>query len=84
MGSCQAAWTLAAEMAQLLVSEGLGLKAYSLQSLDVFLRRQAGITYSSQCMISHFSSSRNREWIALGFASFLSIREAAVRMTVMT
>lgn len=27
-------------------------------------------------MVSHFSSSRNRGWIALGFAGFLSIREA--------
>lgn len=73
MGSCQAPWILAAETAQLLISEGLDLKAYSQQGLDVFLRRRAGITYSSQCMISHFSSGRNREWIALGFASFLSI-----------
>jgi hypothetical protein len=66
---------LAAEAPGCLVSEDLDLEAYSLQGLDVFLRRQAEITYSSWCMSSHFSSSRNGEWIALGFASFLSIRK---------
>ena len=48
MGNCQAAETLAAEIAGCCGSEGLGLEAYSPQGLDVFLRRQAGITYSSQ------------------------------------
>lgn len=75
MGSCQAAWTQQQMLPSCLVSKGLDLKAYSLRGLDVFLRRQAEITYSSWCVISHFSSSRNGERIALGFASSLSIPE---------
>lgn len=75
MGSCQAAWTRQQMLPSCLVSKGLDLKAYSLRGLDVFLRRQAEITYSSWCMISHFSSSRNGERIALGFASSPSIPE---------